>query len=87
MEKQDEREICSHCGGVIFLEKDRYVILQTNQGKETVEISYYHIKCWGRYWNEKIKEAIMNRARVGMEGLRKMTEKLQKQVGEIKENP
>lgn len=67
-----KKEICSFCGGVIFLDKDRFVLLGTYETKKISEENYYHIKCWKKFWDSKIQEQIMVRAKAGMQGIVKV---------------
>ena len=80
IKKQIKKELCSYCGGVIFFNKDKYVVLQTNKGTKIMEQNYFHFDCWRKNWQEKIHETIMNRAKIGMEGMFKTLKMLQRNM-------
>ena len=49
------KKICRKCGGEIDLEKDKYVILGTRQGKEVLDDSYFHYDHFVEWFNEKLE--------------------------------
>lgn len=77
--KEKNVKYCDFCKNLIFLNFDKYVVIETVHKGTRMEIKYYHFKCWVDFWNSKIQEAIGKRIQVGVQGLNKAMGMLQKQ--------
>ena len=58
--KKPRRFVCYHCGKKIK-EGEKYVIVGTHVGikeKETFSEYFYHLKCWGDYFNERVTDRL-----------------------------
>jgi len=77
MVSKKKTEMCAFCGRKIDLQKDRFVVLGTYEKDKTLEENFYHIQCWKDYWERKIQESIMKRAKIGMKGMVNMLNKIQ----------
>jgi len=75
--KDKEKKLCSYCKRTILIDTDKFVILQTNKGNKIMEKNYYHFRCFQEYWQKKVQETIIKRARIGMDNVFKALNKLQ----------
>jgi len=47
---------CQRCLKEIDLDKDLYVSLGTHEGKNTIEMVYFHFNCWRLHFEEKARQ-------------------------------
>lgn len=67
MEKKINKEkMCEYCKNKINIDNDRYVSLLTNDGKKLIEETYFHIKCWQDYFNDKIIQRVQKGQKMAM---------------------
>ncbi len=51
---------CEKCPNKINLEKEKYVLLGTYTGKKTNKESYFHWKCFTKFWEESVRLQAQN---------------------------
>jgi len=55
-----KEKICVNCQKIINLDKEKYVLLGTYNGKKVMDESYFHFQCWLEWYNSKVKEKTEN---------------------------
>jgi len=66
---------CLVCGRKIE-EKERYVLLGTYEDKKIIEERYFHIKCFGEWFNKKVNEKARNSIQKMQQGAISLMENL-----------
>jgi len=63
---------CMNCGRKVILDEDKFVLLGTYNGENTLDESYFHFKCWVEYFKDCMSKKIKSfgmRAIQNMKGL------------------
>lgn len=68
--------VCKYCNKEINFQIDEYVLLGTYKGKEPRDESYFHLKCFKKWYNKKVSEKAKN-----------TTSKMQEKVKDLIANP
>lgn len=80
-------EVCSYCNGDILV-GDRWVLLGTyikkkKEHEPVAEISF-HIKCWRKYFQDRVKQILQSKTQQAMGMLSKLTGGfMNKDIGEM----
>lgn len=64
-----EIKTCMNCGKKVILDEDKYVLLGTYDGENTLDESYFHLKCWAEYFNNCISKKLKS---LGMRAIQNM---------------
>ena len=70
------KKVCKECEKVIDLIVDKHVLLGTYDGEKTRDESYFHFKCFVKWYNKKVSEKAKN-----------TTQEMQSKVQGLMNNP
>lgn len=61
MKKEKSRiKLCIYCQKDINCDVDKFTLLGTYQGRNILDESYFHFKCFNEWYQSKVKEKAMN---------------------------
>ena len=54
------QKVCKTCGNLIYLDKEKFVLIGTYQAEKVLEEGYFHWQCFNKWHNDKTKEKAQN---------------------------